>query len=114
RDVFRNIDFNSEAILGQPKEKNPMLKHLLDDFKKLDLTSAMIGSADVIGDAYEYMIKQFASDAGKKGGEFFTPPEVSELISQLVKPKENDRIYDPTCGSGSLLLKTAKKVPSGK
>lgn len=114
RGVFRNIDFNSEAILGQTKDRNSMLKHLLEDFKDLDLRPSSIGSADVIGDAYEYMIAKFASDAGKKGGEFFTPSEVSELISRLVKPQENDRIYDGTCGSGSLLLKTAKKVPSGK
>ncbi|MBC2697293.1 MAG: type I restriction-modification system subunit M [ANME-2 cluster archaeon] len=114
RGVFRNIDFNSEAILGQTKDRNSMLKHLLEDFKDLELRPSSVGSADVIGDAYEYMIAKFASDAGKKGGEFFTPSEVSELISRLVKPKENDRIYDPTCGSGSLLLRTAKKVPSGK
>ncbi len=114
RGVFRNIDFNSEAILGQTKDRNSMLKHLLEDFKDLDLKPSSVGSADVIGDAYEYLIGKFASDAGKKGGEFFTPSEVSELISRLVKPKENDRIYDPTCGSGSLLIRTAKKVPSGK
>ena len=114
RGVFRNIDFNSEAILGQTKDRNSMLKHLLEDFKDLDLRPSSVGSADVIGDAYEFMIAKFASDAGKKGGEFFTPSGVSELISRLVKPKENDRIYDPTCGSGSLLLRTAKKVPSGK
>ncbi|MDW7728252.1 MAG: type I restriction-modification system subunit M [Candidatus Methanoperedens sp.] len=114
RGVFRNIDFNSEAILGQTKDRNSMLKHLLEDFKGLDLRPTSVGSADVIGDAYEYMISKFASDAGKKGGEFFTPSEVSELISKLVKPEENDRIYDPTCGSGSLLIRTAKKVPGGK
>lgn len=58
---------------------------------------------------------QFASDAGKKGGEFFTPSnEVSELVARLVKPVENDRIYDPTCGSGGLLLKAFKQVPSKK
>ena len=114
RGVFRNIDFNSEVILGRTKEKNAMLKHLLEDFNELDLRPSKIGDADIIGDSYEYMIKMFASDAGKKGGEFFTPPEVSELIARLVKPQENDRIYDPTCGSGSLLLKTAKQVPNKK
>ena len=60
------------------------------------------------------MIAQFASDAGKKGGEFFTPSMVSELLARLVKPEENDRIYDPTCGSGSLLIRSFKKVPNGK
>ena len=60
------------------------------------------------------MISNFASDAGKKGGEFFTPSQVSELVARLVNPQENDRIYDPTCGSGGLLLKAYKKVPNGK
>ncbi|MBP1592554.1 MAG: type I restriction-modification system subunit M, partial [Oscillospiraceae bacterium] len=60
------------------------------------------------------MIANFASDAGKKGGEFFTPNNVSKLVAELVEPKENDRIYDPTCGSGGLLLKAYKKVPSHK
>lgn len=112
--VFRNIDFNSEIMLGGQKEKNAILKHLLEDFKDLDLSPSALEDKDVIGDAYEYMIAKFASDAGKKGGEFFTPSEVSELIARLVKPKENDRIYDPACGSGSLLIRAYKKVPNGK
>ncbi|WP_294170226.1 type I restriction-modification system subunit M [uncultured Clostridium sp.] len=114
RGVFRNIDFNSEVILGREADRNAILKTLLNDFKNLDLRPSMLDGNDVIGDAYEYMIAQFASDAGKKGGEFFTPSMVSELLSRLVKPQENDRIYDPTCGSGSLLIRASKKVPSGK
>lgn len=114
RGVFKNIDFNSEAVLGNTKERNAMLKHLLEDFKNLDLRPSRLIGEDVIGNAYEYMIANFASDAGKKGGEFFTPAEVSELLARLVKPQENDRIYDPTCGSGSLLIKAFNKVPNGK
>lgn len=114
RGVFKNIDFNSEAVLGNTKERNAMLKNLLEDFKDLDLRPSKLIGEDVIGNAYEYMIANFASDAGKKGGEFFTPAEVSELLARLVKPQENDRIYDPTCGSGSLLIRAYKKVPSGK
>ncbi|SHH15895.1 type I restriction-modification system subunit M [Desulfosporosinus lacus] len=114
RGVFKNIDFNSESILGNTKERNSMLKHLLEDFKDLDLRPSRLIEEDVIGNAYEYMIANFASDAGKKGGEFFTPSEVSELLSRLVKPEENDRIYDPTCGSGSLLIRAFNKIPSGK
>jgi len=114
RGVFRNIDFNSEAVLGRTREKNAVLKHLLEDFAGLDLRPSQLEGNDVIGDAYEYMISLFASDAGKKGGEFFTPPMVSELIARLVKARENDRIYDPTCGSGSLLIRAYKKVPHGK
>ncbi|OZU89412.1 type I restriction-modification system subunit M [Virgibacillus indicus] len=114
RGVFRNIDFNSEAILGRAQERNAMLRSLLEDFNQLSLRPSQLGNEDIVGNAYQYMIGLFASDAGKKGGEFYTPAEVSEVLAQLVKPQENDRIYDPTCGSGSLLIKVAKQVPNGK
>ncbi|WP_409273314.1 type I restriction-modification system subunit M [Neobacillus sp. SCS-31] len=114
RGVFRNIDFNSEAILGRAKERNAMLRTMLEDFNKLSLRPSKIGKEDIVGNAYQYMIGQFASDAGKKGGEFYTPAEVSELLARLVEPKENDRIYDPTFGSGSLSLKVVDQVPSRK
>lgn len=114
RGVFRNIDFNSEVVLGQTKDRNAMLKTLLEDFSKIDLSPSRLIGEDVIGNSYEYLIANFASDAGKKGGEFFTPSEVSELLSRLVKPQENDRIYDPTCGSGSLLIRAFNKVKGGK
>ena len=114
RDVFRAIDFNSTVDFGEPKAKNAILKNLLEDFKELDLRPSQLDSVDIIGDAYEYMIANFASDAGKKGGEFYTPSKVSELVAKLVAPKENDRIYDPTCGSGGLLLKAYKEVGNGK
>lgn len=115
RGVFRAIDFNSQVDFGEDvRAKNATLRNLLEDFSELDLRPSQLGSTDIIGDAYEYMIANFASDAGKKGGEFFTPSQVSELAARLVNPQENDRIYDPTCGSGGLLLKAYKKVPSGK
>lgn len=112
--IFRNVDFNSEVKLGKTKERNAILKHLLEDFsdKRLDLRPSMLSGNDVIGDAYEYLIAHFASDAGKKGGEFFTPSAVSTLLAKLVEAKEGDRIYDPTCGSGSLLIKASKEVGS--
>jgi len=112
--VFRNIDFNSESVLGATKQRNTVLRNLLEDFNKLNLRPSALGHDDIIGDAYQYMIERFASDAGKKGGEFFTPPMVSELLARLVDPQENDRIYDPTCGSGSLLIRAARKVPNNK
>lgn len=112
--VFRAIDFNSTVDFGEVKEKNAILKNLLEDFKELDLSPSQLDTSDIIGDAYEYMIANFASDAGKKGGEFYTPSKVSELVAKLVAPKENDRIYDPTCGSGGLLLKAYKEVSSKK
>lgn len=114
RNVFRAIDFNSQVDFGEATEKNAILRNLLEDFHSLDLRPSQLGTADIIGDAYEYMIAAFASDAGKKGGEFFTPSQVSSLIARLIKPLENDRIYDPTCGSGGLLLKAFKQVPSKK
>lgn len=116
--VFRNIDFNSEPALGQTKERNRRLKHLLDDFNdpRLDLRPSRIGNRDVIGDVYEYLIGQFAAGAGKKAGEFYTPAEVSTLLARLIAPKAGDRICDPACGSGSLLIHVAKEVrdESGK
>ena len=114
--LFAGVDFNSEIIFGKKKEKNAILKTLLSDFNNpnLDLRPSKIGKLDIIGNAYEYLIAKFAGDSGKKGGEFYTPAEVSTLLSKLVQPKANDRIYDPTCGSGSLLLKAAKEVKSDK
>jgi len=114
KEVFRNIDFNSEFALGKTKERNAMLKNLLEDFNKLDLRPSRLEDEDIIGNAYQFMIEKFASDAGKKSGEFFTPAMVSELLARLVKPQENDRIYDPTCGSGSLLIRVVNQVPSRK
>ncbi len=114
RNVFRAIDFNSQVDFGEKKEKNATLKNLLEDFHDLDLRPEVLESNDIIGDAYEYMIANFASDAGKKGGEFFTPSQVSKLVAALVSPKENDRIYDPTCGSGGLLLKAYAQANTKK
>jgi type I restriction enzyme M protein len=84
--IFQNIDFNSSK-LGEPKEKNQRLKTLLLDFnsEKLDLRPTRLGGADIIGGAYEFLIANFASDAGKKAGEFFTPSEVSTLWPGLPK-----------------------------
>jgi type I restriction enzyme M protein len=112
--IFRSIDFNNKNKLGDTKERNTILKNLIEDFSdtRLDLRPSMLEGNDVIGDAYEYLISHFASDAGKKGGEFYTPSEVSTLLAKLVEPKEGDMIYDPTCGSGSLLIKASKEIGS--
>ncbi|WP_086030716.1 type I restriction-modification system subunit M [Tenacibaculum holothuriorum] len=107
--IFRNVSFNS-SNLGEKKDKNTRLKNLLQDFAKLDLTPSHLEGNDIIGDAYEYLIKNFASDAGKKAGEFYTPAEVSTLLAKLTKSKPGARIYDPTCGSASLLIKAGKEV----
>lgn len=112
--VFRNIDFNSDMQLGETKERNVRLKNLIEDFadEKLDLRPSKVGNCDIIGNVYEYLIAKFAAGAGKKGGEFYTPSQVSKLLSKLVEPNPGDRICDPACGSGSLLIKAANEVGS--
>ncbi|MFM8740331.1 MAG: type I restriction-modification system subunit M [Cytophagales bacterium] len=111
--IFQNIDFNSSK-LGEPKDKNTRLKNLLLDFNKdeLDLRPSHLDGVDIIGGAYMFLIENFASDAGKKAGEFFTPKEVSTLIAKLTKSKPGSRICDPTCGSASLLIKAGEEVGS--
>ena len=108
--VFRNIDFNSDAMLGRAKDRNRILKTLLEDFNKLDLTPSHLESLDVIGDVYEYLIGKFAAGAGKKAGEFYTPPEVSKLLARLLGAEPGNTICDPACGSGSLLIRVATHI----
>lgn len=109
--VFRNISFNS-SNLGETKDRNTRLKNLLGDFadEKMQFDESHLESNDVIGDAYMFLIEHFASDAGKKAGEFFTPKEVSTLLAKLTKSAPGARICDPTCGSGSLLIKAGNEV----
>ena len=88
--VFREVDFNSENKLGQTKDRNARLKHLLEDFNdsRLDLRPSIIGGEDVIGNVYEYLLERFASDAGKKAGEFYTPGQVSTLVARSACTQE--------------------------
>lgn len=110
--VFREVSFNSENKLGQTRERNARLKHLLEDFgdERLDLRPSVVGAEDVIGNVYEYLLERFASDAGKKAGEFYTPGQVSTLLARLLAPKKGDTICDPACGSGSLLIKVGRQA----
>jgi type I restriction enzyme M protein len=110
--VFREVDFNSESKLGQTRDRNVRLKLLLEDFAdtRLDLRPSVIGEEDVIGNVYEYLLERFASDAGKKAGEFYTPGQVSKLLALLLAPKKGDTICDPSCGSGSLLIKVGRQA----
>lgn len=111
--IFRNIDFNS-GNLGDTKDKNARLRNLLMDFadEKLNFEPSHLADSDVIGDSYMYLVSTFASESGKKAGEFFTPAEVSTLLAKLTKSKGGARICDPTCGSGSLLIKAGMEVGS--
>jgi len=114
--VFGDLDFNSNSKLGDTKDRNRRLKLLIEDFDKpkLNFRPSVIGSEDIIGNAYMYLIERFAEGAGKKGGEFYTPHEVSVLLAKLLSPKAGDRICDPACGSGSLLITVAEEVPFKK
>lgn len=101
------------------KEKlsDELLQRLLRHFNQHSLRNDHLESNDLLGDAYEYLIKMFADDAGKKGGEFYTPRGVVQLIVQLIKPEPKQKVYDPTCGSGGMLIEAAKYVaeqPNGK
>lgn len=101
------------------KEKlsDELLQRLLRHFNQHSLRNDHLASHDLLGDAYEYLIKMFADDAGKKGGEFYTPRGVVQLIVQLIKPAPKDKIYDPTCGSGGMLIESARYIaaqPNGK
>jgi len=110
-----NINFN-EQVSGQPKIKNEDLKDLLDHFTKsvdgqgIPLVNDVFEFPDLLGAAYEYLIKEFADSAGKKGGQFYTPPWVVRLMVRLIDPKPKMGIYDPTVGSGGMLIQCSQYV----
>ena len=93
-------------------EKLPdeLLARLLQHFNKYSLANEHLDNPDILGSAYEYLIREFADDAGKKGGEFYTPKEVVELVVELIKPQAGNSIYDPTCGSGGMLIQSANYI----
>lgn len=107
--IFETVDFASEAVLGKKEKKNPVLKGLFELYSSINLD---ICDEDLIGNAFMYLIERFGSDAGKKAGEFFTPAVVSGLLAKLGEAKEGDRILDPACGSGGLLLLAGHEVKS--
>ncbi|AMV12894.1 type I restriction-modification system subunit M [Legionella pneumophila] len=111
KSVFQDISFNTDK-LGEEKQKNTILRHLLEDFAKpeLNLRPSRVAGLDIIGNAYEYLIKHFAASGGQKAGEFYTPPEVSSLMATLLDPQPGDNICDPACGSGSLLMKCGRLI----
>ena len=114
--VLRNTNWNDESKLGNPLSRDRIIGSLLRHFDALDLSDANLtqageqGAVNVLGDAYEYLIRQFADDAGKKGGEFYTPRSVVRLIVELLEPAEGMRICDPTAGSAGMLIYTAQYV----
>jgi type I restriction enzyme M protein len=102
-----SVDFNSEAILGRLEQRNKMIRHLIQDFHKIDLSDT---GEDVIGNSYMYMIERFGADAGKKAGEFFTVKSVAALLARLAQPKPGARICDPAMGSGGLLILAGEEI----
>jgi type I restriction enzyme M protein len=105
--VLAGIDFNDERKLGDAKNRDAVLARLVQHFSKLNLRNASLSEPDMLGRAYEYLIEKFADDAGKKGGEFYTPRMVVKLIVEILQPAEGMRICDPTCGSGGMLIECA-------
>lgn len=114
--LFDDLDVNSNKIGATVIKRNELLTKLLESIGQLALGNYADNSIDAFGDAYEYLMTMYASSAGKSGGEFFTPQEVSELLARitLVGKKKVNKVYDPACGSGSLLLQYAKVLGKDK
>jgi len=109
--LFEDLDLNSTKLGRSVEARNELIAKVLSHLDKIDFELGNTDS-DVLGDAYEYLISQFASGAGKKAGEFYTPQQVSKILAKIVTTgkKRLKNVYDPTCGSGSLLLRVAKEV----
>src|SRR5690554_2535491 len=109
--LFEDLDLNSSKLGKTTKAKNEIIAKILNALNKIDFQLEDT-NADVLGDAYEYLIGEFAAGAGKKAGEFYTPQQVSTILAKIVttRKKRLKSVYDPTCGSGSLLLRVAKEV----
>lgn len=115
--VINNADFDDPAKLGSGKELQDKVSNLIGIFQDMDFTGSKAEGDDLLGDAYEYLMRHFATQSGKSKGQFYTPAEVSRVIAQLLQiPTTTPRsatVYDPTCGSGSLLIKVADAAPNG-
>src|SRR5690554_8078219 len=109
--LFEDMDLNSTKLGKTPEARNEVISKVLSHLDKIDFKLESTDS-DILGDAYEYLIGQFASGAGKKAGEFYTPQEVSTVLAKIVTTGKTrlKSVYDPTCGSGSLLLRVAREV----
>lgn len=105
--VLAGIDFNDERKLGDARSRDGVLARLVQHFSQVSLRNASLSEPDMLGRAYEYLIEKFADDAGKKGGEFYTPRMVVKLIVEILQPAAGMRICDPTCGSGGMLIECA-------
>ena len=115
--VIDLADFNDEEKLGKGKEMQDRLSKLVTIFADLDFRGSKAEGDDLLGDAYEYLMRHFATESGKSKGQFYTPAEVSRILAKIVgigpDTSQDQTVYDPTCGSGSLLLKVAAEAPRG-
>ncbi len=115
--VIDLADFNDEEKLGKGKEMQDRLAKLVTIFADLDFRGSRAEGDDLLGDAYEYLMRHFATESGKSKGQFYTPAEVSRILAKVIginaSTRQDDTVYDPTCGSGSLLLKVAAEAPRG-
>ena len=115
--VIDVADFNDEDKLGKGKDMVDRLTKLVGIFQGLNFTANRVEGDDMLGDAYEYLMRHFATDSGKSKGQFYTPSEVSRILAKVVgitgETNQDQTVYDPTCGSGSLLLKAADEAPRG-
>ncbi len=115
--VIDQADFDDSSKLGSGKEKQDRLSKLVAIFNDLDLSANRAAGDDLLGDAYEYLMRHFATESGKSKGQFYTPAEVSRIMAKVIgigtDTQQDQTIYDPTCGSGSLLLKAADEAPRG-
>jgi type I restriction enzyme M protein len=108
--VLAGIDYNDERKLGDARNRDTVLARLVQHFSQVSLRNDRMSEPDLLGRAYEYLIEQFADDAGKKGGEFYTPRMVVKLIVEILAPKVKMRICDPTVGSGGMLIECAHYI----
>lgn len=117
RNVIDQADFNDEEKLGKGKEMQDRLSKLVTIFNDLDFRGSRAEGDDLLGDAYEYLMRHFATESGKSKGQFYTPAEVSRILAKVVginsHTKQDQTVYDAACGSGSLLLKAASEAPRG-
>jgi type I restriction enzyme M protein len=115
--VINIADFDDPDKLGNAKEIQDKVSKLIGIFESLDFSANHAEGDDLLGDAYEYLMRHFATDSGKSKGQFYTPAEVSRIMARVIgigpQTKRDETIYDPTCGSGSLLLKAADQAPKG-
>jgi len=108
--VLAGIDYNDERKLGDAKNRDTVLARLVQHFAQIPLRNDRLSEPDLLGRAYEYLIEKFADDAGKKGGEFYTPRKVVQLIVEVLAPQESMRMCDPTVGSGGMLIECAHHI----